>query len=715
MTQYNISDVTSQFRNDMLNAGVIPFQLVNIITDSPNPIRFRLSDDKPGKRNGAYILSFAGGIPHGFFMDWKRHPKGIGWVYKRASKYTAEEFNKFKEVTKQIDDREAKKKKKRMISAEYMYNKYNPASSKNPYIIKKGIKVHKGIKEDSYGNLVIPMFNGKIFQTFQTIYSSGEKRPVKGTSVKEAYFPIGEHRGIILFCEGMATGASIHEATGYAVRCILGGCGCLPGAAKKLRERYPTSKFFFCSDFDEYHKGEEKSEEAAKATNGIVIKPVFLEPRDPKTQKDFNDMARCYGLEKVKEVINNAICPVLLRETKGIIPKKVEWLYEPANLAKGMFHIIAGAPGVGKSTIVISYISKLSNGEWGEKQESLIWSSEDSVEYVIIPKIIAAGGDRNFIKVIEGTKEGDKIVNFDPSKDLPKLRETLKFYPKIKLLVIDSIADIVSGDSYKNSEVRRDLKPLVEMGMDLGIAIIGIAHTNKSTNNTKGDTSYSDKISGSIAFKAYARLVSVVIKDPIKGKNVLLLDKANLPTSRVNSGIYFETVKATIEGEIDTLKTEWGEIVERDIIDINCDPITEHNSLASRLDAKAIISRCMDNGITDGKQIEAEIEKYGISKRTMERAKKELGITSVKQRNGGMFTSGEWVRETTTINCEKEYKEWARLKKETLSKLPEKIAGIPTNKILMFCTTTDQLKELEDHKKILKFADKLVSEGQLQL
>ena len=79
---------------------------------------------------------------------------------------------------------------------------------------------------------------------------------------------------------------------------------------------------------------------------------------------------------------------------------------------------------------------------------------------------------------------------------------------------------------------------------------------------------------------------------------------------------------------------------------VNENHSTEHNSRASRLDAKAIISRCMDNGITDGKQIEAEIEKYGISKRTMRRAKKELGITSVKQRNQGMFTSGEWVRET---------------------------------------------------------------------
>ena len=38
---------------------------------------------------------------------------------------------------------------------------------------------------------------------------------------------------------------------------------------------------------------------------------------------------------------------------------------------------------------------------------------------------------------------------------------------EIRLIIIDPVVNVVSGDSHKNGEVRRDLQPLVELGAKL--------------------------------------------------------------------------------------------------------------------------------------------------------------------------------------------------------------------------------------------------------
>jgi putative DNA primase/helicase len=58
-----------------------------------------------------------------------------------------------------------------------------------------------------------------VLHSLQFIAADGIKRPLTGGRVAGCYFSIGNPKGAaaLCICEGFATGASIHEATGYPV------------------------------------------------------------------------------------------------------------------------------------------------------------------------------------------------------------------------------------------------------------------------------------------------------------------------------------------------------------------------------------------------------------------------------------------------------------------------------------------------------------------
>ena len=113
----------------------------------------------------------------------------------------------------------------------------------------------------------------------------------------------------LAICEGYATGASVHEATGYAVVCAL-NCGNLLAVSKALREKYPVREIIVCADNDQFtdgNPGVTKATEAAKAINAKLAVPQFADANTKLT--DFNDMAALAGLGELKQQIEAAAVP----------------------------------------------------------------------------------------------------------------------------------------------------------------------------------------------------------------------------------------------------------------------------------------------------------------------------------------------------------------------------------------------------------------------
>ena len=160
-----------------------------------------------------------------------------------------------------------------------------PAVSEHPYLVNKGIsphniKVYHGSLAISgmtcNGSLMIPTtINGKI-TSLQFISQDGEKRFIPGG--EKGWYVIGKITpGVrICICEGFATGASIHEATGYPV-VVCFDAGNMLKAAKAARAKLPDALIVMCADCDESGTGQIKATEAAQAIDGLVAMPSFHE------------------------------------------------------------------------------------------------------------------------------------------------------------------------------------------------------------------------------------------------------------------------------------------------------------------------------------------------------------------------------------------------------------------------------------------------------
>ncbi len=179
------------------------------------------------------------------------------------------------------------------------------------YTLKKQIKGDFKVKTKSSpsGDVVlVPVKNiDDKLVGLQKIHPSGKKFFHPGTSKKGSFHLIGEHiNGEAYICEGFATGASIHMATGKPVIIAFDAGNLLP-VAKEIRKKYKTTKLIICGDDDKWtenNPGKTFAKKAAEAVKGSVIFPAFSKEVEGLT--DFNDLHTSEGLAKVQENLNTS-------------------------------------------------------------------------------------------------------------------------------------------------------------------------------------------------------------------------------------------------------------------------------------------------------------------------------------------------------------------------------------------------------------------------
>ena len=157
---------------------------------------------------------------------------------------------------------------------------------------------------------------------------------------------------------------------------------------------------------------------------------------------------------------------VILSCGADLTPEPVSWLWQYW-LALGKMHILAGAPGQGKTTLALAMAATVTiGGRWPDGSRSavgniLIWSGEDDATDTLLPRLMAAGADRARCHFITGTRIDGKGQPFDPARDLGHLLAAVETIGGIDLLIVDPVVSAVTGDSHNNSETRRALQPLV--------------------------------------------------------------------------------------------------------------------------------------------------------------------------------------------------------------------------------------------------------------
>ena len=249
---------------------------------------------KRGNEDGWYVLHLDG-VPAGVFGNW-RTGESQNWCAKAEHDLTdierQEQHERIRAARRMRDAATTRRQGEAASTALALWGQCELVRS-HDYLTRKGIKGH-GVRTDGH-QLFVPIRDttGKL-QSLQTISPDGAKRFMPGGRVRGCYHAIGHPKGRLITCEGYATGATIHEATGDAVA-VAFSAGNLLSVAVALRAEYPSVEIIIAADDDwktPGNPGLSAARLAAQAVGGRVAKPNFRGlPRADK-DTDFNDLQR---------------------------------------------------------------------------------------------------------------------------------------------------------------------------------------------------------------------------------------------------------------------------------------------------------------------------------------------------------------------------------------------------------------------------------------
>lgn len=296
--------------------------------------------------------------------------------------------------------------------------------------------------------------------------------------------------------------------------------------------------------------------------------------------------------------------------------QEIKWLWYPF-IPYGKLTIIQGDPGDGKTTLVLNIAAYLSKGEGldenmivSEEVNVIYQTAEDGLADTVKPRLEAAGADCSRILVID---ESDKSLSMIDER----LEEAI-VTTGAKLLILDPIQAYLGGamDMNRANEARDMTKKLGALAEKTKCAVVLIGHMNKAVGNKAAYRGM-----GSIDFFAVARSVLLVgrVGDEENLRAVVQI-KNNLAA--------FGHPKAF---QLSEKGFEWLGDYEITADEVLGGIIPRINKMEQ---AKKLLREFAEtNNAISSKEVFELAEEEGISKRTLESAKKELQIKAKKINN----------------------------------------------------------------------------------
>lgn len=336
---------------------------------------------------------------------------------------------------------------------------------------------------------------------------------------------------------------------------------------------------------------------------------------------------------------------VQLTSAASIQPEPIKWLWD-GYLAQGKLILLAGPAGVSKTTVSMLLAAILTRaGIWPDGSRAplgdvLIWSGEDDPADTLVPRLLAAGADLERVQFITGTaEEGGEHRPFDPATDMPALRRAMAG-GRFKLLIVDPIVSAVSGDSHKNTEVRRNLQPLVDLAAATGVCVLGITHFSKGTQGRDP----LERVTGSIAFGALARVVIACGKDGSEdaGDHDRLFVRTKSNIGPDGGGFRYAVEQVAVPGHLGLYASRctWGDSLEGSARDIlaQAESVADPEERDALADAMSFLRGLLADGPVGAKTVRTDGDAAGHAWRTLHRAADRLGVERHKE---GM--RGGWV------------------------------------------------------------------------
>ena len=285
-------DPVQAFIDAMAAAGIPPHDPGDVTPDG-RLNRYRVAGDKPGRRNGWYVLHLDG-VPGGAFGSWSAGVHETWCARDRATLSPAEKVEQRRRVEAAREERNRERERKHAAAAERarrLWGEAGPADAAHPYLKAKRVQPHHARQRDDRLVLPVVTFGGEVV-SLQCIGPSpgGERNKVLLTGGRKqgCVIPVarGQEGGRVLICEGWATGATLAEENPTARVMAAIDAGNLEPVAVAARRAWPEADIVICGDADPI--GEKKARNAALTAEALVAIPAFPEGA---SGSDFNDLA----------------------------------------------------------------------------------------------------------------------------------------------------------------------------------------------------------------------------------------------------------------------------------------------------------------------------------------------------------------------------------------------------------------------------------------
>jgi putative DNA primase/helicase len=256
---------------------------------------------------------------------------------------------------------------------------------------------------------------------------------------------------------------------------------------------------------------------------------------------------------------------------------------------------------------------------------------------VVVPRLDLAGADRNRLGIIDiATGEGEDRPLLITPKDLERLEAGVREIGA-QLVILDPLAAYVEDkvNLHHYQDARRMMARLHRLAERLRIAIVGIHHFNRAQH-----VDAAHKLTGSLALSQAARSVLVVGPDPedSTGERVILaLAKHNLAPRSTASMAY----RLAVSDGSEHPRVEWlGEsgISARDLVAMPTDP----EERTEREEAADFLRDLLARGPVSAADGEEEATKAGFSERTLNRARRLVGVIAEREEVPGKGRVGRW-------------------------------------------------------------------------
>jgi putative DNA primase/helicase len=351
----------------------------------------------------------------------------------------------------------------------------------------------------------------------------------------------------------------------------------------------------------------------------------------PLPEADIKRIAASVARYEPSKVNGNAVesisAPKLIN-LGTVVPKSVSWLW-PNRIALGKLSIFVGDPGLGKSQALIDVIARVTTGNgwpdnpsgFNQAGSAVLLSAEDDIEDTILPRLLAAGGDPNYVTVLQGIefsiddKSPKRQRCFNLERDLPALEQAIDALPDCRFVGIDPISSYTGEtDSHKNAELRGLLAPVAELAARRNIAVGAVTHLNKSSGSRA-----LHRVTGSLAFVAAARAAWLVAQDQAEPKRRLFLQiKNNLAADP--GGLAFTIADGPcLAWEQGVVTTTADDALRED---------TQKEKTRDR--EKAWLQKQLANGPQTQECLRSYANETGFHWRTIQRAASDIGVEKFK-------------------------------------------------------------------------------------